>query len=394
MLLWPALAASKGPPADSAFSRCLVALRASPGARRIDEATWTRHVSGLTADSGVLASLDAQPEFTLAVWDYFAVMVDDERVRDGQRLSGEHRELLGRISARYGVPAELLLAIWGIESNFGAGRGGLPVIRSLATLSCHGRRQAYFRRELMAALRIAQRGDIAADRFRGSWAGAFGHTQFMPGTFEWLAVDHDGDGRRDVMDNVGDALASTAHFLQRAGKWKAGQGWGFEVRVPREFVVARAGRRVKLPVSAWAARGVRRADGSPLVNGTLPRTAVASVLVPAGVDGPAFLVLANFHAVFRYNAAERYALAILHLADRIGGKGPLVRSWPTDDGGLSRAERRELQGLLGARGHAVGDPTPVLTPRIIAAVRLEQERLGHHVTGRPGQRLLSALRPR
>jgi lytic murein transglycosylase len=375
---------------DGTMSGCLAELRASRAARTIAAETWDRHLVMVQRDDNVLASLNAQPEFTLAIWDYFAVMADDERILDGRQKLRDHAPLLRDLERTYGVDPAVVVAIWGIESDYGRGRGGRPVVQSLATLSCEGRRQGYFRRELLAALRILQRGDITPARFTGSWAGAFGHTQFMPGTFEWLAVDHDGDGRRDVMDNIGDALASTANFLKRAGKWQAGATWGYEVVVPPGFSASGTGRQVQATLASWRARGIRPVDSTGVPR--FPATARASLLLPSGVRGPAFLVFQNFRAVFRYNAAESYALAIVHLADRIRGQGPLATPWPTDDLGLSRANRRELQSLLGARGHAVGNPTAVLTPSIIAAVRAEQARLEQAVTGRPGQRLLEELR--
>lgn len=305
----------------------------------------------------------------------------------------EHRATFDSVARRFRTDPHVVAAIWGIESNFGRGMGSYDVLRSLATLSCHGRRQQYFRRELLAALRIVQRGDVDGSRFLGSWAGAFGQVQFMPGTFEWLAVDFDGDGRRDILHTVGDALASAANYLRNA-RWREGAVWGIEVRLPASLPTRGEGRRVKRPLSTWAARGVRRVDGAPLVAGGLTPTTPAGLHLPAGVRGPAFLTFANFDAIYRYNASEAYTLAIAHLADRLRGGGPFVTPWPTDDLGLSRAERRELQRLLAARGHDIGAPSGVLTTRTRAAVKAEQERLGHEATGRPGQRLLEALRVR
>jgi hypothetical protein len=241
-------------------------------------------------------------------------------------------------------------------------------------------------------LRAVQKGEIAGDRFLGSWAGAFGQVQFMPGSYEWLAVDFDGDGRRDILHNEGDALASAANYLRRSG-WRPGAPWGVEVRLPDGFSARGQSRRVRRTVAAWAARGLRRVDGSRLVRADLPSTANAGLHLPAGPKGPAFLVLDNFTAIYRYNASEAYTLAIAHLADRLRGGGPLATPWPTEDPGLSRAERRELQRLLAALGHDVA-PSGVLTPQTVAAVKAEQQRLGHEATGRPGQRLLKALRDR
>jgi len=372
------------------FDRCIASIRASQAARRITERTWEKAAPFLERDGRVIEQLDAQPEFRLPVWDYLAVMADDERIADGQRLLKEQSALLTRIERRYGVDKHIIAAVWGIESNFGHGQGGYSVLRSLVTLSCEGRRQAYFRREFLSALRIVQSGNIAAEDFKGSWAGAFGQTQFMPGSFERLAVDGDGDGRRDIIGSRADALASAANYLRNAG-WRAGRPWGVEVRLPesrRALIGARGGwRRARRTFRAWGALGLKRVDGSALSGATQ-----AGLFAPAGPTGPVFLVTRNFEAVYRYNAAESYTLAVAHLADRLRGRGPLATAWPTDDLGLSRAERRELQQLLIDRGHTILRVDGLLLEPTRDAVKAEQQRLGHEVTGRPGQKLLEALR--
>jgi lytic murein transglycosylase len=378
---------------DADFVRCLTSIRASAQGQRLTADTWERYARGLQPDPRVIAQQQAQPEFTLPIWDYVAVMVDDERIADGRRLMVEHGAQLDAIERQYSVDPAVVVAIWGIESDFGRGTGSWEVLRSLATLGCHGRRQTYFRGEFLAALRAIQKGDIDGGRFLGSWAGAFGQVQVMPGTYEWLAVDFDGDFRRDILHNEGDALASAANFLRQRG-WRPGTPWGVEVMLPDAFNARGEGRRVERSVATWAARGLRRVDGSRLVSADLPSTASAGLHLPAGTKGPAFLVLHNFTVIYRYNASEAYALSIAHLADRLRGGAPFATSWPTEDLGLSRAERRELQRLLAALGHDVGAPTGVLTPRTRAAVKEEQQRLGHEATGRPGQRLLKALRNR
>jgi len=354
-------------------------------------------MTGVEPNPRVLAASQAQPEQQLSIWDYIAATLDDERLDDGRRLLVEHRLTLAAIERQYGVDPATVVAVWGLESNFGKGLGGLPLVSSLATLSCEGRRQTYFRRELFAVLRILQAGHMSADQLRGSWAGAFGHVQFMPGTFEWLAVDFDGDGRRDLMGSVPDALASAANFLRNAG-WQLGQPWGIEVRLPERngapFSLQGEGRRVKRPLSEWTARGVRRVDGTALATSPLTASTQAALIAPAGARGPAFLVLRNYDAIFRYNGAQSYAVAIAHLADRLRGGAPFVTPWPTDDLGLSRAERREMQRLLVARGHDIGTIDGVLTARTRAAIRTEQAQLDLPVDGRPGQRFLEALRSR
>jgi lytic murein transglycosylase len=264
------------------------------------------------------------------------------------RCSSRWRELLARVEAEYGVDPATVVAVWGVESDFGRRFGSRPLLESLSTLSCYGRRQPFFRGEFFTTLKIIQDGDVAPDRLKGSWAGAFGHTQFMPSTFMRLAVDFDGDGRRDLIDSVPDALASTANFLKRAG-WRSELPWGFEVKLPAGFDAAAAGRRNKQPASAWAARGVRRVDGSALVapnpadskavrGPAIGADTPAALLLPAGARGPAFLVtFRNFDALFSYNAAESYALAIAHLADRLrGGRRFHRRGRPTIRGCRAR----------------------------------------------------------
>jgi len=377
----PALAQS-----DPEFQSCLSQLRGPAQQAGVRADTFERHTRDLVPDMSVIDRLNYQPEFRMPIWDYLSGLVDDERVQEGRTLLAQHGEVLRRVEQRYGVDPATVVAVWGVESNFGQTFGRYPLVQALGTLSCHGRRQSYFRGEFYATLRILQAGHIAPERLQGSWAGAFGHTQFMPSTFERLAVDFDGDGKADLMDSVPDALASTAHFLQKAG-WQTGQPWGFEVRLPAGTSTTNEGRRTKRPMSEWTARGLRRMDGSPL-----PASGSAGLMTPAGPQGPAFLVMRNFDALFSYNAAESYGLAIAHLADRLRGGGPFATPWPTDDPGLSRAERRELQGLLVLRGHDIGAVDGMLGDRSRAAIRIEQERLGHEVNGRGGLKLLQALR--
>ncbi|MFM6985948.1 MAG: lytic murein transglycosylase [Hydrogenophaga sp.] len=378
-------AAAQTAPSD--FTRCMEGLRAGARAARVQDATFTRFTQGLQPDMSVIEKLDQQPEFRLPIWDYLAMLVDEERVADGQAQLTQHADVLARVSERYGVDPATVVAVWGVESNFGRHFGTYPLVQSLGTLSCFGRRQAFFRGEFFAALRILQSGDIAPERLTGSWAGAFGHTQFMPSTFERLAVDGDGDGQRDLIDNTADALASTAHFLARAG-WQTGQPWGLEVKLPAGFKTAGEGRRTQRPMSDWIARGLRQVDGSALP----AQLGNAGLMTPAGPQGPAFLVLRNFDALYSYNAAESYGLAIAHLSDRLRGGSAFATPWPTDDAGLSRAERRELQGLLVLRGHDIGVIDGALGEKSRAAIRIEQQRLGHDANGRGGQKILRALR--
>ena len=369
------------------LSACMAELRPAARTGKVSDATWARHTAGLQADFSVIEKLNFQPEFRMPIWDYMSALVDDERVADGAARLTDQRQALVRAEQRFGVDPATVVAVWGVESNFGQTFGKYPLVQALGTLSCHGRRQSFFRGEFFAALRILQAGHIAPERLVGSWAGAFGHTQFMPTTFERLAVDFDGDGRADLMDSSVDALGSTANFLARAG-WQSGLPWGIEVKLPAGISLAGEGRRTKRPVADWTARGVRRADGSALPESL----GSVGLLTLAGANGPAFLVTRNFDALYSYNAAESYGLAIAHLSDRLRGAGPFATPWPTDDPGLSRAERRELQGLLTMRGHDIGAIDGMLGEKSREAIRAEQKRLGQEVNGRGGQKILKALR--
>lgn len=369
------------------FATCLAQLRGPALKAGVSGATFDTHTAGLTPDMAVIDLLDAQPEFKTPIWDYMAGLVDDERVADGKAGMARWQSDLDRAASRYGVDPATIAAVWGVESNFGRTLGGRPLLTSLSTLSCFGRRQAYFRGEFFSTLKIIQDEHIAPDRLVGSWAGAFGQTQFMPSTYLRLAVDFDGDGRRDLVDSVPDALASTANFLKRAG-WNPSLAWGYEVKLPAGLDTSGAGRKNKRPMSSWAKQGVTRVDGQALPVGDTP----AGLLLPAGRNGPAFLVTRNFDALYSYNAAESYALAIAHLSDRLRGGGPLVQAWPTDDPGLSRAERRELQRLLIAKGYDVGEPDGMIGARTRQALQAAQRELGLPPDGRAGQKALKALK--
>lgn len=385
----PALAApAAAPPADlDAYRACLKQLRGDAIKSGVQAATYDAQTASLAPDMDVLGFLDAQPEFKTPIWDYMAGLVDEERIEDGRQALARHADVLARAQAEYGVDPATVVAVWGVESNFGKNLGGRPLLTSLSTLSCFGRRQSYFRGEFFATLKIIQDEHMQPERLAGSWAGAFGQTQFMPSTYLRLAVDFDGDGRRDLVDSVPDALGSTANFLRRAG-WQTGQPWGFEVKLPAGMDLAGTGRRNKQPMSAWQARGIKRVDGGALPAGDTP----AALLAPAGAQGPVFLVLRNFDALYSYNAAESYALAIAHLSDRLRGDLPFARAWPTDDPGLSRAERRELQELLLARGFDIGKPDGVIGARTRQALQTVQGQLGLPADGRAGQKTLKALR--
>ena len=369
------------------FTNCLSGLRSQAANTGVSADSFDRFTQGLAPDMSVLGLLDAQPEFTTPIWDYLAALVDEQRVTDGQAMLQAHAATLEVVARQYGVDAQTVVAVWGVESDYGKTFGKRPLLVSLATLSCFGRRQAFFRGELFATLKLLQSGDLQAEGLNGSWAGAFGHTQFMPTTYQRIAVDGDGDGRRDLVASIPDALASPANYLAKAG-WRTGEAWGYEVRLPAGFDTALAGRKNKRPLNDWIARGLTRVDGTPL----LAAAPSAGVLLPAGVQGPAFLVFRNFDAIYSYNAAESYALAIAHLADRLRGGSAFTTPWPTDDPGLGRIERKQLQQLLLARGHPIGEADGMIGTLTRRAIVAEQQRLGlQPQDGRAGRKILDAL---
>ncbi|MEP7186961.1 MAG: lytic murein transglycosylase [Rhodanobacter sp.] len=371
------------------FDQCLGGLRHDSGFKAISPHTWRQYTASLAPDGSVLPKLDKQPEFTLPTWDYIAMLVDKERVTDGRAAYQKWLPQLGKIQQRYGVDPAIVVSVWGVESNFGKNTGGRPLVQSLGTLSCFGRRQVFFRGQFAAALKILQNGDIAPDKLNGSWAGAFGQTQFMPGTFLTTAVDFDGDGRRDLVDNIPDALASTANFLHRAG-YRKGQTWGMEVQLPAGYS-GDSGRKSKHDVAYWSARGLKQTNGKSLPR-TLPDT---GLLLPSGSKGPAFLTGKNFDTIYSYNASENYALAIAQLSTLVDNDKADIHfatAWPTDDPGLSRDENREVQTLLLKRGYDIGAVDGLIGGNTRDAIRAEQQKLGMTVDGRAGGKFLAALR--
>ena len=338
----------------------------------------------LQGDPSVLESLDYQPEFAKEPWDYLASLVDEERVIDGINASEKYADILARIELEYGVNRYDVLGVWGVESDFGTKLGKKDVVDSLATLSCFGRRQSYFRGEYVSALKILKQGDIAKEDFKGSWAGAFGQTQFMPSTFLQLAQDFDGDGRKDLVNSQADALASTANFLKNSG-YQSGQPWGYEVRLPAS-VNAKNDRKNKQPISHWRSLGITLADGSPL-----PETlASAGLFLPSGKNGPAFLVGRNFDSFYAYNASENYALAIAHLSKQIEKQDTNVEfatPWPTDDPGLSRKESREVQESLNLLGYDIGEVDGIIGDGTRRAIQKYQADNGLEPDGKAGKKI-------
>ncbi len=383
----PAPAALAAPPADG-FAAWIAAFRAQARAAGIAEATLHGAFDGVRLLPRVVELDRAQPEFTRTVWDYLDTAVSETRVARGQDRRVELRAELQAAADRYGVPPEIVVAIWGMESNYGANYGDTPTIDALATLGFDGRRADWARGQLMAALTILQSGDIARERMVGSWAGAMGQTQFLPSNFLAYAVDADGDGRRDIWGSMADVTASTAHFLQREG-WQRGQPWGLEVRLPPGFDHGRADPALRQHSTQWAAEGVQAMDGS-----ALPALPDADILLPAGARGPAFLTGPNFRTILRYNNATSYALGVALLAQRIGGGSGVQAGWPRDLQPLARSELRALQEALNARGFASGTPDGVLGPATRGAIRGWQRSTGAAADGYPTRQLLQDLQRR
>lgn len=363
----------------------LAAFRTQARAAGIDEATLQAAFSDVRYLPRIIELDRAQPEFTRSVWDYLDTAVSPQRVTRGRERVAQVRAELDAAAARYGVPAELIGAIWGIESNFGGDVGSTPVIDALATLAVDGRREAWARDQLLGALKILQSGDIERPRLVGSWAGAMGQTQFIPSAFLAYAVDADGDGRRDLWASMADVAASTANFLARSG-WQPGQPWGVEVQLPPGFDPARADDALRQPAATWADEGVRTLDGTPL-----PELTQASVFQPAGARGPAFLVGPNFRAILRYNNSTSYALAVGLLAQRLAGGNGVQAAWPRELQPLSRSQTVALQTALNERGFDSGAADGLFGPATRAALRRWQRSAGLPADGYPTVELLQRL---
>ncbi len=363
----------------------VTAFRPRALAAGVPAATFDAALRGVEFNPRVVERDRNQNEFSKTVWDYLDTAVSEDRVRLGVAALARHAELFDRIAAEYGVEKEILAAVWGLESAYGTYPGDLPVLGSLATLAYDGRRGAFFEAELIAALKIIAGGHV--DRFTGSWAGASGHTQFMPSSWERFAVDFDGDGKRNLWgEDPGDALASTANYLAQSG-WTTGQPWGLEVTLPEGFDYDQTTERVVKPVPDWQALGVRTATGADL-----PDHGPGSILLPGGHRGAAFLIFPNFQVIEKYNTADAYIIGIGQLADRLKGGPPIAAAWPRDLRALTLDERKELQERLGQAGFDPGGVDGRMGPKTIAAVKAFQKAQGLIPDGYPSLEILTSLR--
>ena len=374
-------------PRQDAFETWLSRFRGRALVQGVDRATVDAALDGLTYDTTAIARDRNQSEFTSTLWDYLDAAVSDTRVRNGRNVLSDFGRILEAVESQYSVDKEVVAAIWGLESNYGTHRGGTDVIEALATLAFDGRRGAFFEAQLVAALKILESGDTGGAPLTGSWAGAMGHTQFIPTTYLVHAVDFTGDGRRDIWGrNPADALASTAAYLARHG-WVLDQPWGVEIALPEDLDYRLATRdETRLP-SEWAELGVTAVDGS-----AVPDHAEASIMVPAGAGGPAFMTFPNFQVIERYNAADAYVIAVGHLSDRIAGGDPITAEWPRGDRALSSNEREELQRRLTSAGFDTEGIDGRIGPLTVAAVRAYPRARGMVPDGFASLRVLQALR--
>lgn len=379
-LLVPAVTAA----AD--FPDWLAALRTEALEQGITAGTLNAALTGLEPIPRVLELDRRQPEFTQTFWDYLDKRVSPARIAAGRKLLAEHAELLKTIEQRYGVQPRFLVAFWGLETNFGTYVGDFSTIGALVTLAYDPRRSDFFRRELLAALRIIDQGHITAEAMKGSWAGAMGQLQFMPTTFVNFAVDQDGNGYRDIWHNLPDIFGSAANFLSQSG-WDGDRTWGREVQRPDHFDLEKTGLDIQKPLAAWQAEGIRRMNGDDL-----PAVDIkASVILPAGYNGPSFLVYQNYRTILNWNRSHLYALAVGHLADRLTGKGPLVSRRPANEIPLKRAQVIDMQQLLVSQGYDPGPADGIIGAQSRTAIKQYQRANKLPADGYPTMQLLEKL---
>ena len=374
-------------PAISAetFLECKSRLTEQAISEGVDRDTAETVFAKLKYQPRVIELDRSQPEFVQTFPGYFGKRVTEWRVNKGKEMYAKHKALLQQLNDKYGVPPHYLMAFWGLETNFGSYKGKMPVLDSLATLACDPRRATYFTQELLVAIKLLQRESLSQDAMVGSWAGAMGHTQFMPSAYTNYAVDGDGDGQANLWDSEVDALTSAANFLANLG-WKPGFRWGREIQLPEDFDYRLSGYSNRRPVTAWSELGITKANGEPLGTADID----AYVVVPAGHKGPAFPAYHNFRTIMRWNNSEFYAIAVGHLADRIAGKPPLVADLP-DLPAYSRDNIIALQKALNANGHDVGKPDGIIGPATRAGIRNYQIENDLIADGFPGLTVMKSL---
>ena len=374
---------------NTRFQNWIKSFRGRAIARGIKASVFDRAFRGVKYDKAIIAKDRHQSEFTKQIWDYLDSAASPVRVKNGQAALRKYKRTLDQIEARYGVEKEVVAAIWGVESAYGAQRGDVDVIEALATLAFDGRRGKFFEAQLMAALKILQSGDVKPRGMKGSWAGAMGHTQFIPTSYLAYAQDFNGDGKRDIWaDNPADALASTASYLAKFG-WRKGQPWGVEVILPKGFNFGLAKRNNLKNPSDWAALGVRAASG-----GKVPNHGAASILLPAGAKGAAFMIFNNFAVIEHYNKADAYVIGVGHLSDLLAGGPPIKASWPRGYAPLSFKEKKEMQRRMIRKGFDLEKVDGIIGPMTINAIRAYQTSVGVTPDGFPSQNLLKLLRGR
>jgi membrane-bound lytic murein transglycosylase B len=365
---------------------CVETLWPAAKAAGVTRATFDVAFQGFTPDPTVVEAANFQPEYVKPIGEYIDRVVSDKRITTGKQMLIDNKALLDQLEAKYGVDRHIIVAIWGVESNYGTQPGDKNIIRSLGTLYCTDTKAKFAKPQIVTALKILQHGDINLQGMKGSWAGAMGHTQFIPTTYTRFAIDQDGDGKRDIWDNIPDALGSTASYL-RASKWQPGQTWGYEVSVPKGIDPKKVSPSTAKSLGDWQKLGFVRVNGEPY-----PRPGdKATLFSPEGARGPSFLVLNNFRSILHYNTATSYALGVGHLADRLAGGGPFVHPWPTDETHLSLDQRTELQQLLITKGLLTGDADGVIGPATLEAVKTYQRSKGLPVDGFPSLTILKDL---
>ncbi|MGI9412667.1 MAG: lytic murein transglycosylase [Hyphomicrobiales bacterium] len=372
------------PAGAASLKSCVAGLKRAAIKAGVNRSVAAQALDGVTFDEKAVRFSRTQPEYKIPIWDYMAFLVDDVRIATGRKMMKKHDGTLRAVEKAYGVDRHVITALWGVESDFGKIKGDFFLPHALANVICAGRKPKFFKNELIQGLKLVTRGDLKLKDLRGSWAGAFGQAQFLPSTYVRYAVDFDRDGRRDLVHSVPDALASAANFIRKAG-WRPGQSWGYEVRVPKGYK-GQSGRKRRASMATWSKRGIKRLNGKKLSG-----KRKAALILPAGPKGPGFLVFRNFNALYSYNAAVAYALAISHLSERLKGGGPFRKPWPTNDPGLSRAQRLDLQKLLIKNGYDIGEADGRIGPITMAAIKKAEKKFGMRQTGRPGTKIYRAL---